>query len=99
LHRLKSNFGHVAIVLRLAYTLYGVKNTFLTVAVLGSSFVLAQPMSTGKYLVSQADVKAVMNALCESQMDTAKLVLLWDGKVLKPNSTATKLIAAQGWKS
>jgi hypothetical protein len=48
-------------------------NRFLLLTVaFGSSLVFAQTLTTGKHLVTQAEVKAVMNALCESQMDTAK---------------------------
>jgi hypothetical protein len=48
------------------------KNFVPLLLTLGSSLVVAQTMSTGKYLVTQTEVKAVMNALCENQMDTAK---------------------------
>jgi hypothetical protein len=50
----------------------GMKRFFALTVVLGSSLVLAQTLSTGKYLVTKTEVQAIMNALCESKMDTAK---------------------------
>jgi hypothetical protein len=54
-------------------------------------------------LVMTVSHATVPNPNCDvdaqkAKKQTANLVFLWDGKVFKPDATAAKLIAEQGWK-